>query len=186
MNDPLVLIPLIPLMLLLVWAAVEDLRARRIPNVITLTLLASGLLRAALFDGTPTFAQALAGMGVGFGLTFVLFVLGAMGGGDVKLMAAVGAWLGPWGALGVYAVAAVVGLVIVLVQAAASGRLAALFRNSGLIVVNLMHVSQVGVEHAKATGQECRSVQKPLPYAVPVLVAVAVVVITPVLVGRVL
>lgn len=184
MRDPSVLIPMIPLVLLLVWAAAEDLRARRIPNVITLTLLLSGLMRAAIFDGTPTFGQAMAGMGVGFGLTFILFALGAMGGGDVKLMAAVGAWVGPWGALAVYCIAAVVGLVIVIGQAWASGRLGVLLRNSGLIVVNLLHLRQVGVDHARATGQGCRSVSKPLPYAVPVLLAVGVLLAAPLMLGR--
>ena len=44
----------------------------------------------------------------------------------------------------------------------------------GGLAVNLVHVRQVGVEHAKATGLACRSVDRPLPYAVPTGLAVVV------------
>lgn len=179
MSLPVLLLPLIPLMALLVWAAAVDLRSRRIPNVLTFTLVLTGLIQAILFGSPIGIGDALAGLGVGFALTFVLFVLGAMGGGDVKLLAGVGAWLGPWPALGVFAVAAILGMGIVLAQALATGRLGRLLRNTGIVTVNLVHVGDVGLDHARATGQECRSVDKPLPYAVPVLVATTLVVLWP-------
>jgi hypothetical protein len=43
--------------------------------------------------------------------------------------------------------------------------------------VNLVHVRDVGLEHATATGKSSQSVDKPLPYAVPVLLAVATILI---------
>jgi hypothetical protein len=52
------------------------------------------------------------------------------------------------------------------------GRLRILSRNSAVLAINLVHLGDVGVEHAAATGRSCRSVEKPLPYAVPVLIAV--------------
>lgn len=176
-----ILLPLFPLMVLLFWAAAIDLHSRRIPNILTLTLVASGLVQSALFAMPVGIGDALAGMAVGFGLTFALFVLGAMGGGDVKLLAGVGAWLGPWPVLVVFAVSAIVGAVIVLTQAAVTGRLSRLLRNTGIVAVNLMHIGDVGLAHAQATGQECRAVDKPLPYAVPVLVATTLVVLWPLL-----
>ena len=60
---------------------------------------------------------------------------------------------------------------IVLAQAAAAGRLRVLARNSAVVAVNLWHVRQVGVEHATETGRACRSVDRPLPFAVPVFAA---------------
>ncbi len=177
------LLPFTPLLMLLAVAAVIDLRERRIPNWLSLTLAFSGLLQSFIFINTVTPAQSALGALIGFGLCFILFALGAMGGGDVKLMAAVGAWIGPWPLLGVYCIAAIIGMVIVIVQATAEGRLKTLLHNTGLVTINLIHLREVGVEHAKATGQSCRSVQKPLPYAVPVLLATLVVVVLPALIG---
>ena len=161
------LLPLVPLFALLVWAAVEDARVRRIRNWLTVSLVLTGFAHQGMHVGT-----AMGGLGVGFALTVGLFVLGAVGGGDVKLMAGVGAWVGPWGILGVFAVEAVIGMVVVLAQAAAAGRLRVLSRNSLLVAINLVHVRQVGLEHAKATGLSARTVDRPLPFAVPTGLAV--------------
>jgi hypothetical protein len=43
--------------------------------------------------------------------------------------------------------------------------------------MNLIHVRQVGLEHASATGRAAKSIGRPLPYAVPILVAAVVVVL---------
>jgi prepilin peptidase CpaA len=168
--NPSHLLSLVPLFALLVWAAVEDARVRRIRNWLTLSLVLTGWAHnAGTFGGL---AWATAGLAVGFALTVGPFALGAWGAGDVKLMAGVGAWVGPGGALAVFMAEALVGMVIVLVQAAAAGRLRTLGRNSLVLAVNLAHVRQVGTEHARATGLACRSVDRPLPYAVPTAVAV--------------
>lgn len=166
------LLMLIPLLALLVWAAAVDLRDRRIPNWLTLSLLLSGLMQSLVVRSQLSISEAALGMLVGFGLMFVPFALGAMGGGDVKLMSGVGAWLGAMGVFQVFVIAAVVGLVIVLVQCSMQGRLGLLFRNSSVLVLNLMHLQDVGIEHVSETGKASRSIDRPLPYAVPVLAAV--------------
>ena len=169
---------LVPLLVMLVVAATIDLRSRRIPNWLTVSLLLTGLIQSFLHTGFTT--PAASGLGVLAGLfpPLLLFLLGAMGGGDVKLMAAVGAWLGPWAVLWVFLFAAIAGMLIVLVQAGHAGRLATLFRNSAMVAMNVGHVRQLGIEHVKATGQDCRSVDKPLPYAVPVLISTLLVIVT--------
>jgi prepilin peptidase CpaA len=121
-------------------------------------------------------AQAWLGMLAGFALPFAMFVMGAIRGGDVKLLAGIGAWIGPVPAFEVFIVEAVVGLVIVLVQCAMQGKLLALFRNSTVLAINLVNVSYLGVKHVSETGQQFRSIDRPLPYAVPVLIAVVLVV----------
>jgi hypothetical protein len=63
-------------------------------------------------------------------------------------------------------------MLIVLTQAALQGRLRILTRNSAMLAVNLLHVNEVGIEHMTLTGQSCKSVDRPLPFAVPVLAAV--------------
>jgi prepilin peptidase CpaA len=164
------LLILLPMLALLVWAAAVDLRERRIPNWLTLGMIVAGLAQSLIFRGHLTIGQAWLGMLIGFALVFVPFAIGAMGGGDVKLMAGIGAWTGPIFVFQVFLAAAVVGLIIVLAQCVAQGRLAALFRNSAVLVMNFMHFSDVGAEHVKQTGQASRSIDRPLPYAVPVLI----------------
>jgi prepilin peptidase CpaA len=82
---------------LLLAAAVIDWRTMRIPNWLTAAGVLSGLAINA--SQTPSLAAGLAlgagGMAVGFALLLPLYLLRVMGAGDVKLMAAVGAFLGP-------------------------------------------------------------------------------------------
>ena len=163
-----------PMLALLAWAALVDLRSRRIPNWLTFTLILSGIIVNFSFGGPITAGQALLGFLVGFGLPLVLFVLGAIGGGDVKLLAGVGAWMGPEVVLKVFAIAAIVGAVIVLFQAMVQGRGRILMRNSAVLAVNMAHLGDVGLDHVRETGQSSRSVDRPLPYAVPVLIAMAI------------
>ena len=81
-------------LLLLVLCAYWDIRYRRIPNWATLPGTALGLGLNGLFLGWQGLKVSGLGLLVGFGALLVLFVLGWMGGGDVKLMAAVGALKG--------------------------------------------------------------------------------------------
>ena len=167
---------LLPLVAACSAAAWVDARTRRIPNALTFALAAAGLAYAFTGGSIVGPGGAALGLVAGFGLLVVPYAIGAMGGGDVKLLAAVGAWLGPAGALGVVVVAALAGAAIAVAQCAATGRLGQLFRNSAVIVVNVLNVRRLGVEHVSETGRTLRSVDRPLPYAVPVLVGVVAVV----------
>lgn len=169
------LLTLAPLLTALICAAVIDWRSRRIPNWLTFSLILTGVVQSMTARGATTPGAAALGLLVGGGLTFVLFALGALGAGDVKLMAGVGAWMGPGVTLKIFLVEAVLGLVIVLAQAAWSGRLTALFRNSAVIAISMAHMGDLGVDHVTQTGQGNTSIEKPLPYAVPVLLATLVV-----------
>ncbi len=71
-----------------------DVRERRIPNALTLgALLVAVALRATL--GLDGLMAGLAGAAIGFALALPFFLVGGLGGGDVKLLAAMGAFLGP-------------------------------------------------------------------------------------------
>jgi prepilin peptidase CpaA len=85
---------LVGAVLVALMGAVIDVRSARIPNRLTYTaLLAALMLRTAVLGLSGLKSGAL-GMLVAGGLFLLLFMLGAMGGGDMKLMAAVGAWVG--------------------------------------------------------------------------------------------
>jgi prepilin peptidase CpaA len=160
-----------PALMLLVWAAVSDWRTRLIPNWLTFSLLLSGIVQSFTSHGLTTPVGSLLGLLTGLALTFPMFAINALQAGDVKLLSGIGAWFGPQAAFACFCVEGVVGMILVLAQAAAQGRLRVLFRNSAVVAINLAHVREVGVDHAKATGESCRSVDRPLPYAVPVLIA---------------
>jgi prepilin peptidase CpaA len=166
----------VPLLGALVWAAIEDIRCRRIRNELTFALVLTGLIQSFLPMHTVTPLWSLAGLGVGFGLTFLLFALGALGGGDVKLLSGIGAWVGPWLAFEIFVLEAIVGLLVVIAQSIKQRRVKTLIRNSTVLTLNLVHANELGMDHVTETGQSSRSVDKPLPYAVPVLVATIVVV----------
>lgn len=75
-------------------AALCDLRWRRIPNRLVLAGFAAALVIRAL-DGPAEVGWGLAGSGLGMAALFPFYLIGGMGGGDVKLSGAVGAFLGP-------------------------------------------------------------------------------------------
>lgn len=81
------------LAVMLAVAVYVELRENRIPNWLTLSGMALGLLIGYL-AGTAHFWSSLGGLAIGFGFLFIFYVFGGVGGGDVKLMGAAGALMG--------------------------------------------------------------------------------------------
>lgn len=75
-------------------AAFTDLWRFRVPNWLTLALLATGPIYHAVVGGWSGLAESALGLGFGFGVLFVFYLMGGVGAGDVKLMGGVGGWLG--------------------------------------------------------------------------------------------
>ncbi len=78
----------------LLWAAVSDLRRRRIPNAVTGLLLLAGLIAQGLLHGPLGALSGLAAAAIVIVALYVPWNAGGIGGGDVKLAAATSAWLG--------------------------------------------------------------------------------------------
>lgn len=74
--------------------AVNDVRTARIPNKLTYSALLSALILRTALLGVSGLKSGGIGLVISGGLFLLLFAIGAMGGGDLKLMAAVGAWVG--------------------------------------------------------------------------------------------
>ena len=91
-----------------VAAVLEDMRRRQLPDWLTAAAVAGGLACAA-WDGPHGLGLAAAGAILGFLILLPFHRYGAMGGGDVKLMAAYGALLGPSGILLAAVFATVIG-----------------------------------------------------------------------------
>jgi prepilin peptidase CpaA len=83
-------------LLSLLGAAVwTDQRSHRIPNVLVLAVLVSGLVLQGVAGGLSGIGIALAGVATGFGVFLIPYLMKGMAAGDVKLLAAIGAYLGP-------------------------------------------------------------------------------------------
>ena len=119
MNAPLwVAVPVVAVALL---AARADVRTRRIPNALTGPAIMLALLAHFWYEGFPGLRSSLVGMLVAGGLLLPGFVFRFTGAGDVKLMAAIGAWLGFPAALMATLFAFIAGGLVALVVAARRG-----------------------------------------------------------------
>lgn len=103
-------------------AALFDVRARVVPNALTVALAVAGALAQALASGWSGLGSAVLGAAVGLGLLLVPFGARWLGGGDVKLAAALGAWVGPLGALQIVVLGLVLGGLLSLVVLAGGSR----------------------------------------------------------------
>jgi prepilin peptidase CpaA len=75
-------------------AAITDVWKFMVHNVLTIPLLLSGLVYHGIVGGWEGFMGSVLGSLCGFAILIAFYVLGGMGAGDVKLLAALGAWLG--------------------------------------------------------------------------------------------
>jgi len=101
-------------LLISVVIAVGDLKTRRIPNYLTLGAALAGLGFQLGFHGWPGLWQGVLGLLLGFFLLILPYLKGGMGAGDVKALAALGAWLGPARTFSLFIYMAIAGGVIIL------------------------------------------------------------------------
>lgn len=120
-----------PTLIVVVVATITDLRYRRIPNWLVLPFLIAGVVVAGWLHGWSGIGQSLSGLGLGALLFGVLCWMGGMGMGDVKLCAAIGAWIGPWQLVTALVLTGMVGGVMALCWAITGGFLGELFTGTG-------------------------------------------------------
>lgn len=154
-----------------------DVRERRIPNLLVANGIVWGLaLQSFAPQGTGLFEfwwgglgpwQALFGLAAGLALFMPLYLLRAVGAGDVKLLAMVGVWLGPQLLLGATLLTLLAGGVLAIVVMLAS-------RSSRQVLTNvrvMLTTALVGVQAGKLAPLDAPppgSVR--LPYALPIAV----------------
>jgi prepilin peptidase CpaA len=122
--------------LIIVFLAVSaawDLRYRRIPNFMTYPAAIAAVAYHAFSGGLTGLYFSLCGLSFGILLLIIFYFLGGMGAGDVKLMGAIGAMLGPGGVFDAFLFTAVIGgmyAVLILLR-------------HGLLVKTLRHYGQI-------------------------------------------
>src|ERR1051325_1809379 len=122
-------------------ACVTDVRSRRIPNVLTFGAAAAAVAFHTLAPAGHGASSAVVGWFAGAAVMFIPFALGGLGAGDVKLLAALGAWLGPLNAIWLAAYAAIAGGVLAVIIATYHGYLKEALMNVWLL---LQHLSVIG------------------------------------------
>ncbi|MYM82379.1 hypothetical protein GTP44_10495 [Duganella sp. FT50W] len=173
-------LPLLILCCLLALAVWNDVRTRRIPNALVfggavLGLLFNGALPAGdglfvqVFGGIGIW-QALAGLAVGLLLLLPMYAMRALGAGDVKLMAMLGAFTGPGDVAGITLLTLLAGGVLALVVAGFNGRLKPMLYNTWHLIKYSMLRSLAG-EVPKMEAPATPSGR--LPYAVAIAAGAA-------------
>jgi prepilin peptidase CpaA len=155
-----------PLLALLSAAAWRDVKSFRIPNAITLPGVLLGIALNTFLPFGLGFTSAVAGFALGlFGL-LPLYFLRIWGAGDVKLMAVVGAFLGPLAMVGSLLASMALGGIVALLVAwqRRTGKL--LFRNLREMVYAMLFNLQCG---SVAAAEVPRQAAGKIAYAVPIL-----------------
>jgi len=152
-----------PTLIVLTVATFTDLRNRRIPNWLVFPFLLAGITVSGWLHGWYGIGQSLAGLGVGLLIYGFLYWMGGMGAGDVKLCAAIGAWIGPEQLFIALVITAIAGGIMALCWAAFGGFLRELFTGAGELVFDW-----------KTSGNPDRSLVNPMKRKMPYVPAIAI------------
>jgi prepilin peptidase CpaA len=150
---------LIPPLLAALAFAWMDLRTRRIPNFLTLGTALAGLGFQWGYGGWGGLVNGFLGLALGFGLLLLPYVLGGVGAGDVKALAALGAWMDPVQTMYLFLYMALAGGVLALGMLCWKGLLGAALRSSREWLISRIFSYSHGVEPLNQSSQGLR-----LPY----------------------
>jgi prepilin peptidase CpaA len=156
--------------LVAVLACVTDLRSRRIPNALTLSAALAGLLAHWIVQGPDGALFSASGWLVGLLVFLPFFLVRGMGGGDVKLMAALGAWLGPQETIWLAIYTGIAGGVLAVLVAASSGYLRTALHN---VLSVFRFWAAAGIRPVPGITLESKESPR-LAYAVPIFAGVVV------------
>ncbi len=133
-----------------------DLKCRRIPNWLTVSSAVLGLTYHLVSSGTSGLLLSLGGFGTGFGILLILWLIGGGGGGDVKLMGAIGTWLGAFPTLLVFIGSAVFAVICTI----------------GLLIWAQVAPKRVPAAAGQQSSGHTSVMKQTIPYALPVTLSI--------------
>jgi prepilin peptidase CpaA len=128
------------LVVLVLSAAVWDLRNRRIPNALSLAGIVAGVSLNSFLYGFSGLRRSLSGLALALFLYVLLWLIRAVGAGDAKLMAAVGSLVGPGDWVAIFLITAILGAAIGMVLIVQQRRVRKTFDNVFFILSELRHL----------------------------------------------
>jgi prepilin peptidase CpaA len=130
------------LTLVLVIASFIDIRSLRIPNWLTYSSLAWGIFYFSILKGYEGFFYSFSGAATGVALLMIPYLIGGTGAGDVKLIGAVGSFLGSKGVFSVFMVSSILAGFYALILIASRGLLIGTFKRYGIILKRFIITQQ--------------------------------------------
>jgi len=153
---------------ILIEAALIDGWKLKVPNWLTFHMVLGGIAYCTYIGGTAGLLWSLGGALVGLAVLMPLHAIGGMGAGDVKLMAGIGAWMGPSITLGAFVVSALVGGVMAVLMVLWSGNVLKHWVQFHVIGHEILTVRNP--EKLSATAAERKPTMMLLPYGIPIAV----------------
>ncbi|HET7103128.1 MAG TPA: A24 family peptidase [Terracidiphilus sp.] len=150
-----------PTVAVLAVATYTDLRSRRIPNWLVYPFLVAGFVVSGWTHGWHGILMSLEGLALGAVILGFFFWLGGMGMGDVKLCAAIGAWIGPSQLLIALVITGMAGGIMAICWAALGGFLGELFSGTSELVLGWKKRGQLAHPEMVLSNPKRRK----LPYA---------------------
>lgn len=166
------------LAIIVLFAALCDLSSRRIPNWLTISGIVVGFGIHVSLAGAGGIWVSAAGMALALLVYLPLFALHALGAGDVKLMAAVGAITGPLPWLVIFVVTCLVGGLLALIVIISKRRLLVTLWNTAQIAQSLLHGK------SPAAREPALDFRSPGAVTLPHGVAIAVAALVTIALGR--
>lgn len=157
------------------WMAWSDMKTKRVPNYLTFGSAAAGLIYQGWSHGWPGVADGFLGMGLGFALLIFFYWKGGLGAGDVKALAALGAWLGPRQTIYLFIFMAISGVFVIIGLLWWRGLLWGKIRQLGAGLLNLILLRP----HAAISGAKAAPGQKTtgIPYAMSMALGMTALII---------
>ncbi len=153
----------------LIVAAVIDGIALKVPNWITFPMIITGWVYSFAVAGLPGLGYSLLGTTVGLMLLYVLYSVGGMGAGDVKLLAGIGAWVHTDHVLNIFIATTIVGAIMAVIMVAWSGRWSHHYRQFKMIIAEWLRVRDADKLYEIASERKPRMLL--LPYGIPMTIA---------------
>jgi prepilin peptidase CpaA len=160
--------------LIAAWISWGDLKSRKIPNYLTLGTALAGLAYNLILHGWGGLVDGVLGLLLGFGLLILPYVLGGMGAGDVKALAALGAWLGPKGTIFLFCYMGIAGGIMALAVLIWKGILWQKIQRGWAFLLNLVLCREHGFSMAQTPIRETPGI----PYGVAIALGMGALLLT--------